>query len=278
MPAARRRSVSFAHRPGMKTSKSAHACPDVVTYAENTVVTQFSTCPVHPACCGAAHAVASPSFSWAVSSNAIPGPIRSSSSHGSHSRASAASSARSCLQSQRYELSRACIRYGDSCPAASASCQQFAFTPGASASTYPNAASALRRCARTRPRTALTCASMLSAHPDTSPMLASAAVSPSSVHTHQATRHGRPGLHLCNSVTPLIPITQRDSQRQPSPSNRNRVVAFCETATVILGWVRAGGPGRAARLYRHDVRPLSGTITIPGDDILGQHLLTARRQ
>jgi hypothetical protein len=26
------------------------------------------------------------------------------------------------------------------------------------------------------------------------------------------------------------------------------------------------------------VRPLRGTITIPGDDIPGQHLLTARRQ
>ena len=40
--------------------KSAHACPAAVTYAENTVVTQFSTFPLHPAGCGATHAVASP--------------------------------------------------------------------------------------------------------------------------------------------------------------------------------------------------------------------------
>ncbi len=31
IPAARRRSGSLAHRSGMYTSKSAHACPDVVT-------------------------------------------------------------------------------------------------------------------------------------------------------------------------------------------------------------------------------------------------------
>ncbi len=135
MPAARRRAGSLSHRPGLKTSKSAQACPEVVTYAENTVVTQLSTCPVHPACCGATHAVASPSLSWAVSSIAIPGPIRSSSSHGSHSRARAGSSARSSCQSHRYEPSSACIRYGDSCPAASARAQQFAFTPGDSPAT-----------------------------------------------------------------------------------------------------------------------------------------------
>ncbi|MGH3185705.1 MAG: hypothetical protein ACRDPY_00625 [Streptosporangiaceae bacterium] len=52
--AARRRRQSFSQRSGMNTSKSAQACPDVATHAENTVVTQFSTCPVHPACCGAA--------------------------------------------------------------------------------------------------------------------------------------------------------------------------------------------------------------------------------
>ena len=218
MPAARRRARSLSHRPGMNTSKSAQACPDVVTYAANTVVTQFSTCPVHPACCGATHAVASPSFSWAVSSNASPGPIRSPGSHGSHSRARAGSSARSSRQPHRYEPSRACIRYGDSYPAASARAQQFAFTPGASPATYANAVPALRRCARTRPSTALTCASTLSAYPDTSPMLAFAAVSSLSLVTHQATRHGRPGFHPCNSGTPLIAITQRDPQRQSSRS------------------------------------------------------------
>ena len=128
------------------------------------------------------------------------------------------SSARSSRQPHRYEPSRACIRYGDSHPAASARAQQFAFTPGASPATYANAVPALRRCARTRPSTALTCASTLSAYPDTSPMLAFAAVSSLSLVTHQATRHGRPGFHPCNSGTPVIAITQRDPQRQSSRS------------------------------------------------------------
>ena len=99
------------------------------------MVTQFSTCPVHPACCGATHAVASPSLSWAVSPTAIPGPIRSPGSQGSQARARAGSSARRSFQSQRQERSRACIRYGLWCPAASARPQQFAFTPGASSRT-----------------------------------------------------------------------------------------------------------------------------------------------
>ncbi len=164
IPAARRRSGSLAHRSGMYTSKSAHACPDVVTYAENTVVTQFSTWPVHPACCGATHAVASPCLSCAVSSIAMPGPIRSPGSHGSHAAASPGSSPRRSAQSHRYDPSSACIRCGPSCPASSATDQQFAFTPGDSADRYPNATSTLRRCASTRPRTALTCASTLAVH------------------------------------------------------------------------------------------------------------------
>ena len=41
-------------------------------------------------------------------------------------------------------------------------------------------------------------------------MLATAAVSLLLWSTNQATRHGRPGLHPCNSGTPLIAITQRD--------------------------------------------------------------------
>ena len=86
------------------------------------------------------------------------------------------------------EPGRACIRCGDSCPAASARAQQFAFTPGASPATYANAVPVLRRCARTRPSTVLTCASTLSAYPDTSPMLAFAAASSLSLVTHQA--HG----------------------------------------------------------------------------------------
>ena len=63
IPAARRRGRSPAHRSGTYTSKTAQARPLVVTYAENTVVAQFSTFPVHPACCGAAQAVSSPCLS-----------------------------------------------------------------------------------------------------------------------------------------------------------------------------------------------------------------------
>jgi hypothetical protein len=110
MPAARRRRQSFSQRSGMNTPKSAQACPDVVTQTAYTVVTQFSTWPVHPACCGATHAVASPSLSWAVSSNAIPGPIRSSASCGSQASASAGSSNRRSSQRHRQVRSRACIR------------------------------------------------------------------------------------------------------------------------------------------------------------------------
>jgi hypothetical protein len=40
----------------MYTSKSTHACPHAVTSAVNTQVTQFSTRPVTPACCGDTHA------------------------------------------------------------------------------------------------------------------------------------------------------------------------------------------------------------------------------
>src|SRR5713101_1218227 len=278
MPADRRRARSLSHLPGMNTSKSAQACPEVVTYAENTVVTQFSTCPVHPACCGATHAVASPSFSCAVSSIAIPGPIRSSSSHGSQACARPGSSARSSRQSQRYEPSRACIRYGDSCPAASARAQQFAFTPGDSPSTYANAIPALRRCARTRPRTALTCASTLSAHPDTSPMLASAAVSSLSIVTHQATRHGRPGFHPCNSGTPLTVTTQRDpSPGHPAPRSI-RIVSFCETATVI----QVGGTARLGPLPDFLGPGIEGSLIQkqgPEDTfVFGRYLLPADRR
>ena len=73
--------------PGMYTSKSARACACAVTQAEKTVVTKFSAWPVHTACCGAAHAVASPCLSFAVSSIAIPGPIRSPSAPGTHAAA-----------------------------------------------------------------------------------------------------------------------------------------------------------------------------------------------
>jgi len=62
MQAFRRRCGSFAHDFGMYTSKSAHACPDAVTSAANTQVTQFSTFPVTPACWGETQAVDFPFF------------------------------------------------------------------------------------------------------------------------------------------------------------------------------------------------------------------------
>ena len=73
-------------------------------------MTQFSTFPVHPACSGATHAVASPCLSCAVSSIAIPGPIRSPSASGIHATASAGSAARRSAQPHRYEPSKPCIR------------------------------------------------------------------------------------------------------------------------------------------------------------------------
>jgi len=86
----------------------------------NAVVTQFPACPVHPACRSAAHAVASPCLSCAVSSIAIPGPTRSPSASGTHAAASPASLARSSLQSHR-EAPRLQEKSGNSGPPASSS-------------------------------------------------------------------------------------------------------------------------------------------------------------
>ena len=80
IPAFSRRCGSVAQQSGMYTSKSTQACPSAVTRAANTQVTQFSTFPVTPACCGETHAVDFPFRRSAVSSNASPGPIRSSGS------------------------------------------------------------------------------------------------------------------------------------------------------------------------------------------------------
>lgn len=66
-------------------------------------------------------------------------------------------------------------------------------------------------------------------------MLASAAVSLLSLVTHQATRHGRPGFHPYNSGTPLTAITQRDPRASHPAPRSIRIVAFCETATVLQG-------------------------------------------
>ena len=60
IPACARRCGSVAQHSGMYTSKSIHACPSAVTSAANTQVTQFSTVPVTPACCGETHAVNGP--------------------------------------------------------------------------------------------------------------------------------------------------------------------------------------------------------------------------
>ena len=95
IPAFSRRPGSFAHPSGMYTSKSHQACPSAVTRAANTQVTQFSTLPVTPACWGAAHAVDLPFRRSAVSSIAIPGPIRSPGSSGRHAAARAGSAPRS---------------------------------------------------------------------------------------------------------------------------------------------------------------------------------------
>jgi len=91
--------------------------------------------------------------------------------------------------------------------------QQFAFTPGASALTYPNATSTLRRCASTRPSTALTCASTRVLHSLTSPMLAHAAVTSLFSSTKQAACHGRPRSQHRLFRQPG-PITHRDLTRR----------------------------------------------------------------
>lgn len=91
--------------------------------------------------------------------------------------------------------------------------RQFAFTPGASADRYPDATSTLRRCASTRPSTALTCASTRALHSLTSPMLAHAAVTSSSSPTKQAACHGRPRSQHRLSRQPGS-ITHRNLTRQ----------------------------------------------------------------
>ena len=57
MPASWRRCGSFARASGIYRPDQARAWSGTVTRAQNTQVTQFSTRPVTPQCCGAAHAV-----------------------------------------------------------------------------------------------------------------------------------------------------------------------------------------------------------------------------
>jgi hypothetical protein len=182
------------------------------------VVTQFSTLPVQPACWGETHAVASPFLRQAVSSTAIPGPIRSPGLSGSQAAASAGSSARRPFQSHLYLPSRACIRCQPSCPAASARLQQFARVPGASPLTYPDPVSILRRCAITRPSTALTCASTLTVHAATSSMLAQAAVASSCFVTNpRRATAASDYTHVIPASRAATPaITQRHASRGAS--------------------------------------------------------------
>ncbi len=104
----------------------------------------------------------------------------------------------------------------------------------------------LRHCAITSPRTALTCASALATQSATSPMLASAAVSYSSCSTNQATRHGRPRSHCCNSRLPACTRLRRPSltvtpDREPAATQLAQTATQRKTATVIRG-------GRAVRV------------------------------
>lgn len=112
IPAFFLRAGSFAQRSGMYASKSTQACPDAVTSAEKTQVTQFSIFPVTPACCGATQAVAFPLRRSAVSSMASPGPIPSPGSPPRTSWARPGSSSRRSSHRHLLLPSRPCIRYG----------------------------------------------------------------------------------------------------------------------------------------------------------------------
>ena len=78
---------------------------------------------------------------------------------------------------------------------------------------FPNATSALRRCASTRPSTGLTRASTRALHSLTSPMLAHAAVTSLFSSTKQAACHGRPRSRHWHFRQPG-PITHRDLTRR----------------------------------------------------------------
>ena len=80
-------------RPGLPVCRDA---------AENTVVTQFSTFPVHPGVLRHHARARVPVLDIGVSSIAIPGPIRSRSRSGSQAAASPGSSARRSFQSHTY--------------------------------------------------------------------------------------------------------------------------------------------------------------------------------
>jgi hypothetical protein len=95
-------------------------------------------------------------------------------------------------------------------------------------------------------------------------MLAFAAVSSLSLVTHRATRHGRPGLHSCNSGMPLTAITQRDPRASHPAPHSVRIVASCETATVLPGGSAVGAPIRHGRLAagHHGTRPGGSVFTV----------------
>ena len=113
-------------------------------HAENTVVTQFSKCPVHPACCGATHAVASPSRAGR-SVDSDPGPDQVTGSQGSRpARGPAAPPAGPSSPSGRSGAGPASGTGSRARPPRQA--PAVAFTPGASSRTNParSRAAALR--------------------------------------------------------------------------------------------------------------------------------------
>jgi hypothetical protein len=66
-------------------------------------------------------------------------------------------------------------------------------------------------------------------------MLACTAVSSLFVVTHQATRHGRPEFHRCNSGTPSEPVTQRHPVRHARRIPTATLASPNQTATVLPG-------------------------------------------
>ena len=188
--------------------------------------------PVHPACCGATHAVASPSLSCAVSSIAIPGPIRSPGSHGSQARAR-----RGQLRPQVLPVPPVAAQQGlhpvrvlvpgrlGQVPAVRLHPRR---QPPHVVQRRPGAAALRQHPAQHRPD--------LRIHPARGiRTLTYAGLSRPCRHCRWSHIRQRgtaaPNFTRCNSGTPLIVITQRDpSSGHPAPRSI-RIVAFCETAT-----------------------------------------------
>jgi hypothetical protein len=212
----------------MYRSNQAQACPEAAAKAENTQVTQFSTRPATPECCGAAQAVSRPFFRTVVSSIASPVP-----SPGPVPRTCCARPGSISLpssQDQRYfpaapgtgalpGHARPSPRGPGSSPARLA--------PGRARSPAPS-----RGCAAARIRQArkpLTSASGRSMDARTSPMLAVAAMVFSCLVTNPGTTHGRPSLHARHS-----PHARLQQARHHRSRSRHHSATHREKATVIL--------------------------------------------